>query len=61
MDVKPTNGSKKTVRCKKTIIVSRFAGTDRVKETMKLGANRYLKRPLILEELGRALKETLPE
>jgi hypothetical protein len=31
-----------------------------VKETLKLGAGRYLKKPLILEELGLALKEELP-
>ena len=43
----------------KAIIVSGFAETEQVKETMKLGAGRYLKKPLTLEELGRALKEEL--
>ncbi|PKN18203.1 MAG: hypothetical protein CVU71_11865 [Deltaproteobacteria bacterium HGW-Deltaproteobacteria-6] len=43
----------------KAIIVSGFAETDEVRETMKLGAGRYLKKPLILEELGRAVKDTL--
>jgi PAS domain S-box-containing protein len=43
----------------KAVIVSGFAETAQVKETMRLGAGRYLKKPLILEELGRAIKETL--
>jgi CheY-like chemotaxis protein len=43
----------------KAIIVSGFAETEQVKDTMKLGAGRYLKKPLTLEELGRALKEEL--
>jgi PAS domain S-box-containing protein len=41
----------------KAIIVSGYAETEQVKETLKLGAGRYLKKPLILEELGLALKE----
>jgi len=43
----------------KAIIVSGFAETDEVRATMRLGAGRYLKKPLILEELGRAIKDTL--
>lgn len=43
----------------KAVIVSGFAETDEVRETMRLGAGRYLKKPLILEELGRAIKDTL--
>jgi PAS domain S-box-containing protein len=43
----------------KAIIVSGFAETDHVKEALKLGAGRYLKKPIILEELGRAVKEEL--
>jgi PAS domain S-box-containing protein len=43
----------------KAIVVSGFAQTQQVKETLKMGAGRYLKKPLILEELGLALKEEL--
>lgn len=43
----------------KVIIVSGYAETERVKETLKLGAGRYIKKPLILEELGLALREEL--
>lgn len=43
----------------KAIIVSGFAETEQDRETLKSGAGRYLKKPLILEELGAALKEEL--
>jgi CheY-like chemotaxis protein len=43
----------------KAIIVSGFAETEQVTEALKMGAGRYLKKPLILEELGLALKEEL--
>lgn len=43
----------------KAIIVSGFAETEHVKETLELGAGRYLKKPIILEELGQAVKEEL--
>ena len=43
----------------KAVIVSGFAETDQVKETMKLGAGRFIKKPLILEELGLAVKVEL--
>lgn len=43
----------------KAIVVSGFAETEQVRETLKLGAGRYLKKPLILEELGAALKAEL--
>jgi two-component system, cell cycle sensor histidine kinase and response regulator CckA len=43
----------------KAIIVSGFAETAQVRETLKSGAGRYLKKPLILAELGAALKEEL--
>ncbi|MDA8127059.1 MAG: response regulator [Deltaproteobacteria bacterium] len=43
----------------KAIIVSGFAETEQVKETLKSGAGRYLKKPFVLEELGLALKEEL--
>jgi len=43
----------------KAILVSGFAETDDVHEAIRLGAARYLKKPFLLEELGRALKDTL--
>ena len=43
----------------KAIIVSGFAETKMVKETLTMGAGRYLKKPLLLEELGQAVKEEL--
>ncbi len=43
----------------KAIIVSGFAETDDVKETLRIGAGRYLKKPILLEELGLAVKEEL--
>ena len=43
----------------KAVIVSGFAETEHVKETLKLGGCRYIKKPIILEELGLAVKEEL--
>lgn len=43
----------------KAVLVSGFAETDDVKETLKSGAGRFIKKPLILEELGVAVKEEL--
>ncbi len=43
----------------KAIIVSGFAETDEVKETQKLGAGRYVKKPFTLEKLGIAIKGEL--
>lgn len=43
----------------KAIIVSGFAETEHVKEAMELGVGRYLKKPVILEQLGQAVKEEL--
>ena len=43
----------------KAIIVSGFAETDEVKETQKLGAGKYIKKPLTLEKIGLAIKEEL--
>jgi PAS domain S-box-containing protein len=43
----------------KAIIVSGFAETDDVKETQKLGAGQFLKKPLTLERLGLAVKEEM--
>ena len=43
----------------KAIIVSGFAETDEVKEIQKLGAGKYIKKPLTLEKIGLAIKEEL--
>jgi PAS domain S-box-containing protein len=43
----------------KAIIVSGFAETDDVKETQKLGAGQYIKKPLTLEGIGIAVKDEL--
>ncbi len=40
----------------KAIIVSGFAETDDVKETQKLGAGKYIKKPLTIERIGLAVK-----
>jgi len=43
----------------KAVIVSGFAETDEVKKAQKLGAGRYIKKPLTLETIGLAVKEEL--
>ena len=43
----------------KAIIVSGFAETDEVKEIQKLGAGKYIKKPLTLEKIGLAIKDEL--
>jgi DNA-binding NarL/FixJ family response regulator len=43
----------------KAIIVSGFAETDDVKETQKLGAGKFLRKPLTVEEIGLAVKEEI--
>ena len=43
----------------KAIIISGFAETDEVKETQKLGAGKYIKKPVTLEKIGLAIKEEL--
>jgi DNA-binding NtrC family response regulator len=43
----------------KAIIVSGFAETDEVKETQRLGAGKYIKKPLTLEKLGLVVQEEL--
>ncbi|MFO7686414.1 MAG: ATP-binding protein [Desulfobacterales bacterium] len=43
----------------KAVIVSGFAETDQVAETLRLGAGEFIKKPLILETLGQALKREL--
>ncbi len=43
----------------KAVIASGFADTDDVKETQKLGAGQYIKKPLTLEKLGIAIRDEL--
>ncbi|MFO7559402.1 MAG: response regulator [Desulfobacterales bacterium] len=43
----------------KAIIVSGFSETDEVKETIKLGAGQYVKKPITLEKIGLAVKQEL--
>jgi len=43
----------------KAIIFSGFAETDDVKETQKLGAGKYIRKPVRLEKIGLAVKEEL--
>jgi two-component system, cell cycle sensor histidine kinase and response regulator CckA len=43
----------------KAIIVSGFAETEEVKETQKLGASKFIKKPLTIEKIGLAIKEVL--
>ena len=45
----------------KAVIVSGFSETSDVRETQKLGAGRYLKKPILLDALGVAVKEALGE
>ena len=43
----------------KAIIVSGFAETDEVKKAQRLGAGKYIKKPLTLQKIGLAIKEEL--
>ena len=43
----------------KAVIVSGFAETDEVKRTQRLGAGKYIKKPLTLQEVGLAIREEL--
>jgi PAS domain S-box-containing protein len=43
----------------KAIIVSGFAETNEVREAQRIGAGTYIKKPLILQKLGLAIKEEL--
>jgi CheY-like chemotaxis protein len=43
----------------KAIIASGFSETIRVKETQNLGAGAYIKKPYLLEKIGRAIKAEL--
>jgi DNA-binding NarL/FixJ family response regulator len=43
----------------KAIIVSGFSESDRVKETLDLGAGSYVKKPYRLHEMARAIRSEL--
>ena len=43
----------------KAVIASGFAETDDVKESQKLGAGQYIKKPLTLEKMGIAIRDEL--
>ncbi len=43
----------------KAIIVSGYAETDDVKETLLLGAGKLLRKPLLIEDLARAMRDEL--
>ncbi len=43
----------------KAIIASGFSETDRVKETQRLGAGQYIKKPYTLEKIGVAVRAEL--
>jgi signal transduction histidine kinase len=43
----------------KAVIASGFAETEDVKEAQKLGAGKYIRKPLTLEKIGLAVKEEL--
>jgi len=43
----------------KAVIVSGFAETEEVKKTQRLGAGKYIKKPLRLQEIGLAIREEL--
>ena len=43
----------------KAVIVSGFSETDRIKETLRLGAALYIKKPYILEKIGEAVRDVL--
>ncbi|MBN2417786.1 MAG: response regulator [Deltaproteobacteria bacterium] len=43
----------------KAIIASGFSETDHIKETLRLGAGAYLKKPYTFEKIGRAVRDEL--
>ncbi|MBN1906710.1 MAG: PAS domain S-box protein [Deltaproteobacteria bacterium] len=50
---------KKINPSQKAVIVSGFAETEDVKQTMRLGAGQFIKKPFMLQTLGMAIKEEL--
>ncbi|MCF8130551.1 MAG: response regulator [Deltaproteobacteria bacterium] len=49
----------KIVPHQKAVIASGYAETERVKETQRLGAGRYIKKPFTLEKIGLAVRAEL--
>ncbi|MFC1554294.1 PAS domain S-box protein, partial [candidate division KSB1 bacterium] len=49
----------KIVPDQKALIVSGFSASKRIKETQKLGAGKFIKKPFTIEELGSAIYEEL--
>ncbi len=45
----------------KTIIISGFSETDRVREMQRLGAGQYLKKPYTMVNIGKVIKSTLAQ
>ncbi len=43
----------------KAVIASGFSETEHVRETLRLGASAYIKKPYSLEKIGRAIKDAL--
>jgi YesN/AraC family two-component response regulator len=43
----------------KTVIVSGYSETERIKEALLLGAGKYLKKPYTLEKIGVTLRLVL--
>jgi len=43
----------------KAIIVSGFAVTERIRDSLKLGVGKYIQKPYTIEELGRAVRSEL--
>ncbi len=43
----------------KAIIVSGFSETERVREAQKIGAGTYIRKPYLLEVIGRAVRDEL--
>ena len=43
----------------KAIIASGFSETDRVREALELGAGIYIRKPYVLNEMGKAVREEL--
>ena len=51
--------SAKKITGQKAIIVSGFAETEKVKNTQKLGAGKYIKKPYSLSLIGHTVKEEI--
>jgi DNA-binding NarL/FixJ family response regulator len=43
----------------KALIASGFSETAEVKETQRIGAGKYIKKPLTMQQIGIAVKEEL--